>query len=254
MEYDGTDYAGFQRQKNRPTVQSQLERALQECLKHETVVIPAGRTDAGVHATGQVCKFRTTNRIPGERIPLALNRLLPPSISVRQAREVSPNFHPRFNAISRVYVYTIDSEPIRSALLRRYAHHVARPLHVPAMQRAARYLIGVHDFASFQASGSEMGGTIREMFRIACARQGRLVRITLEANAFLYQMVRNIVGTLIQIGIGKRHAEDMKRVLEARDRSQAGPTAPPNGLCLVKVKYARVFPKRRSSGKITESD
>lgn len=245
VEYDGTDYAGFQRQTNAPTIQAELERALQQCLKQKTVVIPAGRTDAGVHATGQVCKFRMTSRIPVDRIPLALNRLLSDAIVVRSAREVSERFHPRFDATSRVYRYTIDNQAIRSALRRRYAHHVARRLDVHSMQRAARALVGTHDFASFQASGSEMGGTVREISRVECARRGGLVAITIEANAFLYQMVRNIVGTLIEIGLGERGADEMPDILAARNRRAAGPTAPAHGLCLLRVKYGKVLRRQK---------
>lgn len=245
VEYDGTGYSGFQRQANAPTIQAELERALEKCLKQKTVVIPAGRTDAGVHATGQVCKFRTTSRIPVDRIPLALNRLLPDAIVVKSAREVSEKFNPRFDATSRVYRYTIHNQPISSALRRRYAHHVPRRLDVHAMQRAAQVLVGTHDFASFQASGSEMGGTVRDLVRMECARRGALVTITIEANAFLYQMVRNIVGTLIQIGLGARAADEMPKILAARNRKAAGPTAPPHGLCLMRVKYSSVLRRER---------
>lgn len=245
VEYDGTDYAGFQRQANAPTIQAALERALEQCLEQKTVVIPAGRTDSGVHAVGQVCKFRTTGRIPVDRIPLALNRLLPEAIVVKHAREVSEKFHPRFDATSRVYRYTIDNQPIRSALLRRYAYHVPRPLEVAAMQRAARALVGTHDFASFQARGSEMGGTVRDLLSLECGKRGTRITITVEANAFLYQMVRNIVGTLIQVGLRARPPAEMAAILAARDRQAAGPTAPPQGLCLVRVKYGRILRREK---------
>lgn len=254
VEYDGTDYAGFQWQKNANTIQAELKAALRKCLKHEASVAAAGRTDAGVHASGQVCTFRTTNRIPVERIPLALNRLLPRAIVVRAAREVGPDFHPRFSATSRVYRYTIDNQPIPSALTRRYAHHVHRPLDVAAMRRAARGLVGRHDFASFQASGSAMGGTVREMRHLEIKQRAARVAITIEANAFLYQMVRIIVGTLIQVGLGDRPSRDLTHVLAARDRTAAGPTAPPHGLCLVRVKYDRVLRRGRPRGRISKFD
>jgi tRNA pseudouridine38-40 synthase len=237
VEYDGTDFHGFQRQSGDRTVQEELETAASQVLKEPTMILGAGRTDAGVHAREQVCVFCTTNRIPIDRVPLALNSVLPKDVGVKSAQEVSAEFHPRYDAVSRVYRYTIDNRRIPSVLLRRFAHHVRERLDVKAMQQAANVLVGTHDFSSFQASGSEMGGAVRNMHAIRVRREGGIVTITLEANAFLYRMVRNVVGTLIPVGRGDITPEDVKRILDARDRAQAGPTAPPHGLCLVKVKY-----------------
>ncbi|MCX7642460.1 MAG: tRNA pseudouridine(38-40) synthase TruA [Armatimonadetes bacterium] len=237
--YDGTDFHGFQRQKGLRTVQEELERTLTTLLGHFVSVKAAGRTDAGVHAEGQVISFWTSCPIPVERLPLALNSFLPADIVAKRATEVSPNFHPRFDATGRVYRYLIDNRPVPSALLRRYAWHIPEPLNVEAMRRAAEFLIGVHDFASFHASGSDLGSTVREMRRVVVTKSRGIIAITMEANAFLYHMARIIVGTLVEIGLGQRSPEEMRAILEARDRSVAGKTAPPHGLCLVRVKYGR---------------
>lgn len=237
--YDGTDFHGFQRQKGLRTVQGELERTLTTLLGHPVSVKAAGRTDTGVHAEGQVVSFWTSCPIPVERLPLALNSLLPADIVAKKAVQVSPDFHPRFDATSRVYRYLIDNRPVPSALLRRYAWHIPEPLDVEAMKQAAQFLVGVHDFASFHASGSDLGSTVREMKRVTVVKRGGVVAITMEANAFLYHMARIVVGTLVEIGLGRRHPEEMRAILEARDRSVAGKTAPPHGLCLVQVKYGR---------------
>ncbi len=237
--YDGTDFHGFQRQKGLRTVQEELERTLTILLGHPVQLKAAGRTDAGVHAEGQVVSFWTNCPIPTERLPIALNGLLPPDIVAKRATEVPPDFHPRFDATSRVYRYLIDNRPIPSILLRRYAWHIPEPLDIAAMREAASCLIGVHDFASFHASGSELGSTVREMKRIAITRRDGVTAITMEANAFLYHMARIIVGTLVEIGKGKRPPEEVCAILNARDRSVAGKTAPAHGLCLLQVKYGR---------------
>ncbi len=237
--YDGTAFHGFQRQTGLRTVQEELERTLTILLGHSVRLKAAGRTDAGVHAEGQVVSFWTNCPIPTDRLPLALNQLLPNDIVAKSASEVVPTFHPRFDATSRVYRYLIDNRPVPSILLRRYAWHFPHPLDLDAMREASTYLIGVHDFASFHASGSDLGPTVREMKRIQIGKREGVIAITMEANAFLYHMARIIVGTLVEIGLGKRQPEEMRAILEARNRSAAGKTAPPHGLCLLEVKYGR---------------
>ncbi len=239
LGYDGTDFHGFQKQKGLRTVQEELERTLTTLLGHIVTVKAAGRTDAGVHAEGQVVSFWTNCPIPVDRIPLALNSLLPSDIVAKMATEVGPDFHPRFDATSRVYRYLIDNRQAPSILLKRYAWHIPEPLDIKAMRQAAQYLIGVHDFASFHASGSDLGSTVREMKRVTVAKRNGIVAITMEANAFLYHMARIIVGTLVEIGFGRMKPEEMKAILEARNRTMAGKTAPPHGLCLMQVKYGR---------------
>ncbi|GBC99277.1 tRNA pseudouridine synthase A [bacterium HR17] len=245
--YDGTDFHGFQRQGGLRTVQGELERTLTMLLGHEVRLKAAGRTDAGVHAEGQVVSFWTDRPIPTEQLPRALNGLLPPDIVAKSAQEVPPDFHPRFDATSRVYRYLIDNRAVPSALLRRYAWHIAAPLDVAAMREAARWLVGVHDFASFHASGSDVGSTVREMKRVVVTQRGGIIAVTLEANAFLYHMARIIVGTLVDIGLGKRPPQAMHATLMARDRAAAGKTAPAHGLCLMQVKYGRKTTTRRAN-------
>jgi len=238
VEYEGTKFAGFQWQKDQRTVQGEIERVLSQVMKERINIVAAGRTDAGVHATGQVIKFQTENRIPVDKIPYALNAELPSDIRIRRAEQTSPQFHPRYDAKSRRYVYLIDNQRFPSVFTRRIATHVPQRLDVQAMQEGADRLVGVHDFAAFQAAGSaETGSTVRELKLLRVRRHGAMVRVTVEANAFLYKMVRNIVGTLIRVGLGELSPGDVEVILQGRDRKLAGPTAPPQGLCLVKVTY-----------------
>jgi tRNA pseudouridine38-40 synthase len=162
---------------------------------------------------------------------------LPEDVVVKHASETDADFHPRYKAKSRVYRYLIDNGKEPAVLMRRYAWHIPKKLNVEAMQKAANYLIGTHDFRSFHASGSNLGSTVRHVFGIKCKRKGRFVSITIEASAFLYHMARIIVGTLVEVGLGKIEPEDVRKILEAKDRKVAGPTAPAHGLCLVRVKY-----------------
>ncbi|MFQ6099860.1 MAG: tRNA pseudouridine(38-40) synthase TruA [Anaerolineae bacterium] len=258
VTYDGTDYSGFQRQTNAWTVQAALETALAQVTQETITVLAAGRTDAGVHAAGQVIAFdtswlhRETSSSPrpegsvetrsAERrhglddLQRALNAVLPADIAVLEVEGAAPDFHPRYDARSRRYRYTLYNAPVRWPLARRYSLHVAAPLDVAAMQRAAQSLVGEHDFATF---GRPPQGEVT-VRRVLTAEWGRdLPRLTfdIEANAFLCHMVRSIVGTLLQVGRGGMRVEEFVAVLAACDRSRAGPTAPPRGLCLMEVKY-----------------
>lgn len=238
VEYEGTRFAGFQWQKDQRTVQGELERTIAQVMQEPIRILAAGRTDAGVHAVGQVVKFHTCNRIPVDRVPYALNAELPPDLRIRRAEKTTAVFHPRYDARSRFYRYLIDNRQFRSALMRRISHHVPKRLDVKAMQRAAEPLMGTHDFVAFEATGSnESGSTIREVKNLRVRREGGWVVIVIEANAFLYRMVRNIVGTLIPVGLGQTMPESVENVLRSRNRKLAGPTAPPQGLCLVRVRY-----------------
>ncbi|HVF11261.1 MAG TPA: tRNA pseudouridine(38-40) synthase TruA [Abditibacteriaceae bacterium] len=242
VAYDGTEYAGFQRQQNGRSVQGELERALEVVLKHSAPIVMAGRTDRGVHATGQYCRFATTNPIPAERVPLALNRVLDQAVRVLSAREVSESFHPRYSARSRIYRYTIDNGPIINPLLRRVAGHVMQKLDVTAMREAAPVFLGEQDFKAWQSAGSPAGSTVRTVKRLTVQRRravfgSALIEIEIEADAFLYQMVRNIVGALIKVGEGRLTADGIKQLTAGRDRTQCPPPAPPQGLSLVQVKY-----------------
>lgn len=237
VEYDGTDYFGFQYQPRVPTVQEELERALSRIVKEKVTVYGSGRTDAGVHATGQVINFRTGGSIPIDRLCIAMNSLLPVSVAAQVAEEVEPYFHARYSAKSRLYRYDVLNRDTKSAMQGRYAWHVRHPLDARAMHAAAQSLLGVHDFSSFATADRDEGCPIRDMHRISVETIGEHVVIELRANAFLRSMVRVIVGTLTEIGLGLRPGSDVERILEARDRRAAGKTAPPQGLCLVEVEY-----------------
>jgi tRNA pseudouridine38-40 synthase len=238
VAYDGTDYGGFQRQANAPTIQSALETALAQVTQEPVGIMAAGRTDAGVHARGQVIGFDTAWRhTPGD-LQRALNAVLPADIAVRDVEEAAPDFHPRYDARSRGYRYTVYNAPERCPLARRHSLHVPDVLDVAAMQRAARSLVGEHDFATFGQSPQGQGkSTVRRVLAAEWGGEPPWLTFDIEGNAFLYRMVRSIVGTLLQVGRGGMSEEEFEVVLAARDRSQAGPTAPPHGLCLIEVKY-----------------
>lgn len=237
VEYDGTDYFGFQYQPNVPTIQGELERVLARILKEKVTVYGSGRTDAGVHAAGQVINFRTRGTIPIERLCIAMNSLLPVSIAALEAEEVGPQFHARYSAKSRLYRYDILNREVKSALQGRYCWHVRHPLDVDTMRKSAQCLIGVHDFTSFAVADRDESSTVRNMMSVDVSRAGEHVIIEMRANAFLRSMVRVIVGTLVEVGLGLRPCSDMLKILEAGDRRLAGKTAPPHGLCLMEVEY-----------------
>ncbi len=238
VQYDGTDYAGWQRQADRMTVQEELEAALWEVLGRETRVTAASRTDAGVHALGQVVTLETDIRIPVENLVRALNDHLPQAVNVLEGEEVPGVFHPRYSASGKLYSYRILNRSAGSPFITRYAWHVPAPvLDVAKMQAAAELAKGRHDFAAFQSAGSETRSTVRRVFRFDLERHGDLIEAYLEADGFLYQMVRNLMGTMVEIGAGQREPEEMLSLLESRDRTLVGPPAPPQGLCLVRVFY-----------------
>ncbi len=238
IEYDGTEFYGFQYQPGVPTVQGELERVISRIIKEDATVYGSGRTDAGVHAAGQVVNFRTGGTIPIRRLCMAMNSLLPPSIAALEASEVDEEFHARYSAKSRLYRYDILNREQRSALEGRFCWHVRRPLDVDAMNDAARCLAGAHDFTSFaSADRDDDGSPIRDVSEVDVRTAGEHVVMTIRANAFLRSMVRSIVGTLVEVGVGKRPGTDIRDTLEARDRTRAGKTAPPQGLCLVEVEY-----------------
>ena len=236
IEYDGTDYLGFQLQAEGRTIQSEVERALAEVTRRETRVIGAGRTDAGVHAVGQVISFVPQWRHSLTELQRAMNAVLPEDIAVHQVTWVADDFHPRFSALSREYRYTILNQPHRSPLARRFAYHYRKPLDLEAMDRAAKCLVGSHDFASF-GRPPQGENTVRQVYRAGCTRQDWFIYFDIVANAFLYRMVRNIVGTLLPVGIGELLPEGYEEILQARDRRRAGPPVPGHGLCLMRVNY-----------------
>lgn len=236
IEYDGTDYLGFQWQPEGRTIQGELERALAKVTRRETRVVGAGRTDAGVHAMGQVISFVPQWRHSLPELQRAMNALLPGDIAVHQMAWVADDFHPRFSAVSREYRYTILNQPFRSPLARRFAYHCLKPLDVEAMARAAKCLVGSHDFASF-GRPPQGENTVRRVHQTECTRQDQFIYFDIVANAFLYRMVRNVVGTLLLVGIGKLSPEKFEEILQARGGRRAGSTVPAHGLCLMRVNY-----------------
>jgi len=237
VEYDGTDYFGFQRQPGKRTVQGEIENALARILKETVTVYGAGRTDAGVHALGQVVNFKTEGNVPTEKIAVAMNSVLPNDIVARDAAEMPDEFHARYSAKSRIYKYVILNTEIPSALFGRFVWQFPYYLDVARIRRAAKRLTGVHDFTSFSAAGMETVHRTRELKKLTVRRNGEFVIFELEANAFLHNMARIIVGTLVDIGQGKLEPKGITRILEAKDRRLAGKTAPPGGLVLMEVTY-----------------
>jgi len=236
VEYDGCDYLGFQIQARGRTIQGELEKALERVTQEPARVIGAGRTDAGVHALGQVIAFNSTWRHSPPELQRALNAVLPPEIAISELDPARSEFHPRYDALWRQYRYTIINQPVRSPLWQRYACHVPAALDVAAMQAASRELLGVHDFAAFGRPMHEES-TRRQVLQAEWVAEDRRLVFTITANAFLYRMVRNIVGSLLRVGRGELAAAEMAALLQAPDRAAAGPPAPARGLCLMKVAY-----------------
>lgn len=242
VEYDGTEFLGFQVQARGRTVQSELEEAIERITQKRVRILGAGRTDAGVHAEGQVIAFDVVWRHTVQELQRALNAVLPEDIAIRDLATVHPAFHPRFDAKCRQYRYTILNQPIRAPLWARYAYHVPDPLDVELMRQASQELVGRHDFAAF---GKPIRGesSIRQVLRADWSVEypegiiGRLLIFEITANAFLYRMVRNIVGTLVRVGRGEVTSEEFVSLLGSRDRADVGPPAPSKGLCLVRVEY-----------------
>lgn len=237
LAYDGTAYHGFQIQENALTIQHYLERALATLYGSNIRVEAAGRTDAGVHARGQVVNFCAPPNVPDLQLPPALNGLLPGDILVIGAEQVEEGFSARRDAQAKIYSYTIDRGPFPDVLRRRYAWHIDRPLDLQAMQKGAANLAGKHDFRAFQAAGSRVRTTVRTLFSIKLATEGQFINLRFAGDGFLYKMVRNITGTLVEVGLGRMSGQDITRILLAGNRKQAGATAPARGLCLEKVIY-----------------
>ena len=238
LEYDGTHYRGWQRQKNGPTIQGILEEKIQIITKETSSLISSGRTDAGVHALHQVCNFRTNSGIEPESLRKGLNSLLPDDIYIRHAEYVPPEFHSRYDALRKTYEYRILNRTRPDLFLRAYSWHIRPKLDISAMEKSISSLLGQHDFSSFRSTGSGNTNPVRKLLRaeIQSLNHDRM-RIIFEANGFLRHMVRNIVGTLVEVGKGKMSTEEFTEVLYARDRQKAGIKAPPQGLFLVMVRY-----------------
>lgn len=239
VAYDGTDFHGFQLQATDRTVQGELENALGKLdpSKQRIVVLGAGRTDSGVHATGQVIAFDLHWQHPLEKLNQAINAHLPPDVSLYDLTPATADFHPRFDALARRYQYKIDVRPWRSPLRRHYTWHIWPPPNLNIMQQAAQTLIGQHDFAAFGSPPKAGGSTQREIYQANWQQHGQQLTLTIEANAFLYRMVRRIVGAMHKLGSGKWTLQQWNALLAAQDIGLATPAAPPNGLQLVAIRY-----------------
>jgi len=238
IEYDGSNYCGWQVQKShRKSIQETIEKTLREILQEKIKLVASGRTDRGVHAKAQVANFLTNSEIALKKLQKALNGLLPEDIAIIKAEEVSVDFHSRFQAKSKLYRYTILNRNYPSAFSRNQVYFFPRLLNIELMREESKVLLGKHDFKSFQASDKKKSDSVRTIKKLRITKDKDLIYIDIEAGGFLYNMVRNIAGTLIDIGRGRFNKGYLKKLLYSKNRKLAGPTAPAQGLCLLKVKY-----------------
>ncbi|MHB8156661.1 MAG: tRNA pseudouridine(38-40) synthase TruA [Desulfocucumaceae bacterium] len=240
VAYEGTDYHGFQEQRGTglPTIQEILESRLSGLAKRMVRVIGAGRTDAGVHARGQVVNFDAGGwNIPTERIPLALNGVLPGDIAVLRSEDVEVDFHARFSAVAKEYRYTVYNARVPDPFMWRYSFFYPRALDVEAMNEAASHLKGKHDFSAFKSEGNPVKSTVRTLYNIDIEPGGNILQLVFRGDGFLYNMVRILVGTLLEVGLKKYPPGKVVDIIESGDRARAGSTAPPQGLCLMRVFY-----------------
>jgi len=238
IEYDGTSYHGWQRQKNECTIQEEIEKALLTMTGKKIVLAASGRTDAGVHALGQVANFTCDTDLSPQSFQNGLNSLTQDDIVIISCDIVDKNFHSRFDAKSKTYHYRLLNRDLPAAINRQYAWFIRKKLDLDAMGLSVRYIIGTHDFKAFEGTGSPRSHTTRRVFKAKILEKGNgLIVIEITADGFLRFMVRNIVGTLVDVGLGKITSDDFKTILLSKDRSMAGATAPPNGLFLMQVEY-----------------
>ena len=242
--YDGTNYHGSQIQNNGETIEGVLKKELSSLLQEEINLIGASRTDAGVHARGNVYVFDTESRIPPEKFTYALNARLPEDIRIQESCEVPEDFHPRHQDTVKTYEYRILNRKLPLPEYRLYAHFTYEALDVGKMQEACKYFVGEHDFASFCAAGSQVESTVRIIYDLHVEKQGELLTISVTGNGFLYNMVRIIAGTLMKVGNGSIVPENISKIIAGKDRTLAGPTAPAKGLTLVEIRY----PKHETCG------
>ena len=237
VAYEGTNYCGWQIQPNGITIEQVLNETLSSLLGEEITVTGASRTDAGVHSLGNVAVFETHTKMPAEKISFALNQRLPEDIVVQESCQVPEDFHPRFSKSRKTYEYRILNCRFHQPLERRTSYFYHYPLDVSAMQKAAAYLVGEHDFTSFASVHAQTNTYVRMIYALDVVREGDMIRIRVQGNGFLYKMVRIIAGTLIQVGAGIKKPEDMESILAGKDRELAGPTAPAHGLTMIGLEY-----------------
>lgn len=237
VEYDGSRYYGLQKQPNKETVQSEIERAIKEVTSEEVTINYSGRTDAGVSAYGQVVSFKTNTNIPVDKLCMAINAHLKKSIIIQDVEDVQEDFHPRYSCKGKKYMYVINNSKYGSAIYRKNEYHVPQKLDVEKMKKAIKYFEGTHDFKGFKASGTSNKDSVRTIYETQIQTKDDRIYIILRGNGFLYNMVRIITGTLIDVGLGKIQPKDIPNIIEAKDRKKAGKTVPPHGLYLMEVYY-----------------
>ena len=237
IAYDGTDYCGWQKQDGAPSVQETVEDAIRKLTGEPAEVIGASRTDAGVHALGQTAVFDTESPVPADRFVPALNSFLPDDIRITESEEVPESFHPRFDAHRKRYEYRIFIGNVCPPMRFRYVHHLREVPDVTAMQEAASYIVGTHDFTSFCAAGAQVKTKVRTVTSIQVEKAGDEIVIAVEGDGFLYNMIRIIAGTLVNAGLGRTKPAEIPGIITGMDRSLAGPTLPAKGLCLCKIWY-----------------
>lgn len=237
IRYEGTGYSGWQFQKNARTIQDTIEKAIRRIVRGKVSLIASGRTDAGVHASAQIANFRTASNIPADNLRMALNAKLPEDILITKAEEASPDFNAQKSAKSKHYRYTIYNKDFMDPFLRRFTAKCFFKLDAAEMKKGAGHLVGRHDFTSFRTKDGKEKDSVRTVKYIKIKRKSDLIYIDIEADGFLYNMVRNIVGTLIDVGRGKLKSGDVAKILAGQDKRMCGPTAPASGLSLMKVNY-----------------
>ena len=237
IEYDGTSYGGWQKQKNNRTIQQCIEEAIKLLTGEEVELIGSSRTDAGVHAKGMVANFITNSKIPADKFREAINTKLPDDIGIIKSEEVDRNFHSRYDSKGKTYFYTLVNRYEKVCIGRNYVYQVRDELNYNLMKEAAKYFLGKHDFKAFKTNGSSVKTSVRTINGLELELKGDVIKIFVSADGFLYNMVRIIVGTLIEVGKGKIKPEDIESIIRNGDRSKAGPCVPPNGLVLEKVFY-----------------
>ncbi len=237
IEYDGKDFNGWQKQPNKLNIQGEIEKAIQNVTGEQVNLIGSGRTDAGVNAFGQVANFKIDSEFPIEKMATAINSQLKKSIRVKKAEEVSSDFHSRYNCHSKTYNYVIDNSEQGSAIYRNLSYHVSKKLNIEKMQKAISYFIGEHDFSSFKSSGTSSKSSVRTIYNATVVKENDKVTISLTGNGFLYNMVRIISGTLVEVGLNNIEPQEIPKIIEAKNRQMAGKTLPPQGLFLINVEY-----------------
>lgn len=237
IEYDGKEFHGWQKQPNKLNIQGTIEKVLEEITGEKIELYASGRTDAGVHSFGQVANFKTNSKIPIDKIPIAINSRIKKSIVIKKAEEVEESFHSRYNCKRKTYYYIINNSREGSAIYRNLSYHFPIPLDIEKMKEGAKYLEGEHDFKAFKASGTSSKSSVRTIYQADILKENDNVVISLTGNGFLYNMVRIIAGTLVEVGIGKIEPKEIQEILASKDRQKAGKTLPPYGLFLMNVEY-----------------